>query len=578
MGRKRKTHEEFVNEMKEVNLNIEILGQYKNIKTHINCKCKVCNHEWNGIPNNLIRGAKCPNCAREKKRLLKLKTHEQFVEEMKIVNPNIEILGKYIHSKEKIKCKCKICNNVWEVIPNDLLIGHGCPICANKSTGDKARKSQEQFIADMAITHPELEVLGKYKGNKIKITCRCKECGNIFDMTPNSLLGGQGCPPCSRQRGYDKTKLTNEEFLSRLELLKPTYKVIDKYITCETKVRCSCNICGGIWKATPTKLLNGRGCPICVGKDCVAGINDIATKRPDLIKYFVDKEDATRYTTGSGQRLIFKCPDCGQEKEMTISVLTCSGFSCDICSDSISYPNKYMRGFLSQLPVENVDYEYSPEWIKPLRYDGYFEYNGQSYIMEMDGALGHGKSKYGSKEKDIEGLKKDKYKESMARQHNIKVIRIDCEVSESDYISNNIINSELVDIFDLSSIDWNKCNEFATKNIVKEVCDYFNKTNLNPSTIAKVLKLGNNTVRRYLKRGTELGWCNYQPNSTIRIIKKAIDVFDMNNNKLHHFESLNECCSFMEKQYGETFDRHTIGKTCRGEKKSYKGFIFKYVA
>ena len=325
-------------------------------------------------------------------------------------------------------------------------------------------------------------------------------------------------------------------------------------------------------------MLYGRGCPICIGKDCVAGINDIATKRPDLIKYFVDKEDAARYTTGSGQRLIFKCPDCGQEKEMTISVLTCSGFSCGICSDNISYPNKYMRGFLSQLPVENVDYEYSPEWIKPLRYDGYFEYNGQSYIMEMDGALGHGKSKYGSKEKDIEGLKKDKYKESMASQHNIKVIRIDCEVSESDYISNNIINSELVDIFDLSSIDWNKCNEFATKNIVKEVCDYFNKTNLNPSTIAKVLKLGNNTVRRYLRRGTELGWCNYQPNSTIRIIKKAIDVFDMNNNKLHHFESLNECCSFMGKQYGKTFDRHTIGKTCRGEKKSYKGFIFKYVA
>ena len=236
-GRARlKTHNEFVNELSIINPNIEVLGQYKNIKTHINCKCKICNHEWNGIPNNLIRGTKCPNCAREKKRLLKLKTHEQFVEEMKIVNPNIEILGEYIHSKEKIKCKCKICNNVWGVIPNALLIGHGCPICANKSTGAKARKSQEQFIADMAITHPELEVLGEYKGNKIKITCRCKECGNIFDMTPNSLLGGQGCPPCSRQRGYDKTKLTNEEFLSRLELLKPTYKVIDKYITCETKV------------------------------------------------------------------------------------------------------------------------------------------------------------------------------------------------------------------------------------------------------------------------------------------------------------------------------------------------------
>ena len=31
------------------------------------------------------------------------KTHEEFVEEMKVKNPNIKILGKYKTAKEKVK-------------------------------------------------------------------------------------------------------------------------------------------------------------------------------------------------------------------------------------------------------------------------------------------------------------------------------------------------------------------------------------------------------------------------------------------------------------------------------------------
>ena len=34
--------------------------------------------------------------------MAKRKTHEEFVNEMKEVNPNIEILGEYVDSKEKI--------------------------------------------------------------------------------------------------------------------------------------------------------------------------------------------------------------------------------------------------------------------------------------------------------------------------------------------------------------------------------------------------------------------------------------------------------------------------------------------
>lgn len=595
-----KTHDKFVEELSKINYNIKIVGKYKTSNEHIKCQCKVCNHEWNGVPNNLLRGAQCPRCSRENMVYYNLKTTKQFIEEMKVVSPNIEILGEYIHSKEKIKCRCKKCDYIWETTPNSLLAKKsGCPNCAQNERIRKAKesgrktptaKSHNEFVEEMKSKNPNIEILGKYTTNKTKIKCRCKICDYVWSVRPNSLVCGQGCPLCGRKTIGEKLKLTNEEFQTRISKLNSTYTVLDKYENCKKKVECHCNICGGKWKASPIKLLNGCGCPICAGKDCVVGINDIATVRPDLVKYFINKEDATKYTVGSCQRIIFKCPDCGSEKEMTISVLTSNGFSCDICNDKLSYPNKYMRGFVSQIPVENVIYEYNPEWIKPSRYDGYFEYKGQAYIMEMDGELGHGKRVYGTNEKDIEGLERDRYKDYMANQHNIKVIRIDCIKSESDYISNNIINSELNDIFDLSVIDWNKCNEFATKNIVKEVCDYFNKTKFLVSQIAKDFKLGNNTVRRYLKRGTELGWCNYVPNGhrtkkvyipkTDRKFNRGILVYNKNdvNTVLHTFQNSVECAENMSNIYECNFIPSCIRNVINGYNKTYKGFVFKYAS
>lgn len=442
------------------------------------------------------------------------KTQEEFVADMKLINPDIEVLGEYINKKTKIKCRCKQCNNVWDAMPSNLTGHHtGCPNCSSNKRGEKSRKSHEQFVKDMQVIHPEIEILGEYITSKTKVKCKCKSCNNIWEMKPNALLGGQGCPSCSRKSAQEKHTLTNNEFIERLEKIKPTYTVLDEYKNCETKVRCICDICNGEWKVKPIHLLNGRGCPICIGKKCVHGINDIATLRPDLIKYFINEEDATKYTVGSSQRLIFRCPDCGHEKEMVISQLVNNGFSCDICCDNISYPNKYLRGFLQQLLVDNIDYEYSPKWLRPYRYDSYFTYKSLSYIVEMDGGLGHGNYQFGSTNKDIEGLKIDRIKDDLATSHNIKVIRIDCLKSESDYISNNILNSELSEIFDLSNIDWNLCNEYATKNIVKEVCNYYNQSTLSARKVAEKLKIGHPTVIRYLYRGNELGWCNYIPNS-----------------------------------------------------------------
>lgn len=63
------------------------------------------------------------------------------------------------------------------------------------------------------------------------------------------------------------------------------------------------------------------------------------------------------------------------------------GFKCNVCSDTISYPNKIIRSFLRYYKnkVEEYDWEHSFPWSQNKIYDGYFKKNGQGYVVEMQG-------------------------------------------------------------------------------------------------------------------------------------------------------------------------------------------------
>ena len=127
-------------------------------------------------------------------------THEEFMEKFYEKNENaenIEILGEYINSRTKIKCKCKIDGYEWEVVANNLLSGQGCFKCRN----NKMKKTHEEFINRMKEINNDIEIIGEYKGSNKKIKCRCKLDGYEWEATPNSLLRGQGCPKCNESKG-----------------------------------------------------------------------------------------------------------------------------------------------------------------------------------------------------------------------------------------------------------------------------------------------------------------------------------------------------------------------------------------
>ena len=59
------------------------------------------------------------------------KSHNCYIDEVKLINDRIEVMEEYIGARTKIKHKCKICgygnNGEWKPTPTEILSGNGCP-------------------------------------------------------------------------------------------------------------------------------------------------------------------------------------------------------------------------------------------------------------------------------------------------------------------------------------------------------------------------------------------------------------------------------------------------------------------
>ena len=122
---RKKNTDDFYEELKLNNNKVIPLGEYINSRNKIKVKCKKCGYEWEAVPTNLIKGHGCPKCNNVYK-----KTTSDFIQELKLKNNTLEVLGEYIGARENIKTKCNVCGHIWNAHASNLLRGHGCPKCA----------------------------------------------------------------------------------------------------------------------------------------------------------------------------------------------------------------------------------------------------------------------------------------------------------------------------------------------------------------------------------------------------------------------------------------------------------------
>lgn len=349
-----------------------------------------------------------------------------------------------------------------------------------------------------------------------------------------------------------------------------------------------CNKCGyECWKSEIN--IDGKyatGCHACAGLCLCIGFNDIATTDPWMIKYFPGGIDqASQYTKWSTNDVELACPDCGRKRIAKPSNIATIGKLACICQDSMSYPNKFMFNFFTQLGV-NVQIEHMFDWSEHKIYDDYIQFeDGRTLICENHGAW-HYQEKYFSDGRTLKDQQEiDRLKRELALNNGITYyVELDCRRSEKNLIKESIENSLLSELFDLSLVDYNSCDCFANSNLIKDVCNYKNNNpELFTTDIASYFNISSARVRNYLKRGAEQGWCIYD--STTENVRKSRSM------KGRSKRSIPIKCIELDKYYrdSETFieERSHMGEhytgscildVCRGKQSHHHHLHFQFIS
>lgn len=318
---------------------------------------------------------------------------------------------------------------------------------------------------------------------------------------------------------------------------------------------------------------NSINCPICSGYQILEGYNDISTTDPLLVKYFKDEIDSRRHTRKSNRKVDFICPNCKTIKNMKIVVLTEYGFSCPRCSDGISIPNKFLRGFLCQLKLNYSGLTYKSEGRigdKNYIYDSIISFDDKTYTIEVHG-LQHYEKKSGYQSRTIEeektnDIKKREYSLSLGNVH----IEIDCRKSEISFIRNEFEKS-MSEHFNLETIDWDSVYQYCSTSLIVKACKLYDKQKMSTYEISSDMNLAHSTVVRYLNFGKDCGICDYDPKSVKRgVSPKPVYMY---SNDMNFIKKYNDA-KVVAKELNVA--RSTVYAWCKGEKNCFKGFIFSY--
>lgn len=387
------------------------------------------------------------------------------------------------------------------------------------------KKLDYEFVKQK-FTERNYELLeSNYINSKEKMRYKCLiHPDKELYITYNGLQKGNGCKFCASEKGLFHFKKTHNEFIQELKQKNPNITVLDKYINSSSKIKVKCNLDGHIWTVLPTNLLktnNPTGCPVCAGKSVELGINSIVDTHPNIAKLFVNQDLATKVSYGSEKEADFLCPVCNLVSTKIIKSVTKQGFKCNFCSPNISFPERFISSLLNYL---NIPFKARTkiDWSLNKEYDIYIQRD--SIIIEMHGSQ-HYIEKINSNWRSLkEEQENDNLKKELAYQNNIKnYIVIDSRISEADFIKNNILNSKLSELYDLTNVNWQTIEEWSATSLIKKSCELWN-SNITIVDISKKLDLHPDTIRSYLKNGTKLGLCYYNPSidgKRVQNIKKS---------------------------------------------------------
>lgn len=328
----------------------------------------------------------------------------------------------------------------------------------------------------------------------------------------------------------------------------------------------------------------------CINIDYLYSVGNVIDMRNGNVK-IVDVKRIKVNNSSNERGYVFlkgysvKCLKCGYIYDITENdIATSKSSGCKICHDNISYPEKFISCLLSQIGIKykrQMRFKWARKNCGEVKiYDFYFEVNGLKVICECHGAQHFIKSFETVGGRTLqEEQENDIFKRNLALYNNIDIyIELDCRESSLEWIKKSILNSKLNELFDLNVVDWEKCGEFAVKNLVHSVCDKYKELK-NVQEISEYFNVSTSVIRKYLNLGKELGFCSYD----------SIKEKEYSYKKMHNANKKRVYCEENGLVYECTKDvitslnfkntrgiEESIRKSIR-ENKQYRGFTFKYV-
>ena len=337
-----------------------------------------------------------------------------------------------------------------------------------------------------------------------KYIIKCLKCGEIVERNSSSINKDIKCRGCIRNMDYYRYNVgdivNGLEILEKQRQIRPNGKTQRTYL-------CKCITDGYTSIHSEDNLLKGKGCPVCGGIVIMRGVNDINTVAPWLGDLLENKEDGYEFGVGCHKKLRFRCPYCGTLTKPTIiyNVFYSKHISCKKCGDNISMPEKIMYGLLEQLGID-FDYQKTFVWSEGKIYDFYLK--DHSMIIETHGLQHYKDDLNGSWGTPEEIKKNDSFKRNIAISNGIQsYIEIDCSKSDPLYLVETCSNT-MSEYFDLSNIDFNQIIFESSRSFCIKAGDLWNSREYDVSSIANKLRLTKQTIKRYLKTLSSIGYLN----------------------------------------------------------------------
>ena len=303
-------------------------------------------HSWKASINNRTSAkSSCPYCAGQRVIPGETDFATKFPELLHEWNyeKNTDIDPQNISPAKKIKVwwKCSK-GHEWQATIGDRTRETGCPICSNRIVlvGYNDLESQRPDVAkewDYEKNFPLKPNQCTYTSGK-EVWWKCSN-GHSWQADIYRRSTGVGCPYCSgRNVSSGETDLKTlypliaaEWDYTKNEGLLPS----QIHYGSNKKVWWKCEK-GHSWIAPVYKRTkNNSSCPICSNKILAKGINDLATKFPQIAKEWDYEKNAplqpTEVTYGSSKIVWWKC-SCGHSWKAQIYYRTNKQSQCPECA------------------------------------------------------------------------------------------------------------------------------------------------------------------------------------------------------------------------------------------------------